>query len=518
MDLRQLISGIIEQAYGTWRYRWRALVTAWVAALVGWAWVLLLPNQYDATATVYVNTDTVLRPLLQGLTVSTDKLSQVNLMTQVLLTQPQLKAVAVETGLESRAESPEELELLLEQLKQDVTISRLPRQDLFRISYRDADPKMAREVVQVLLTNFMEKSLRKDRAQAGQAQQFLQQQIKQYEGRLQESEARLAEFKKQNVGMLPGSGGDYFTRLQQAEAEAAMVAGQVQALQARRDQIYRQTEGDEPLLGLASGAGPSGAGGTSVDGPIADLERQLADLRIRVTDKHPDVLRVQQTLADLYAIRDQEREKQASAGPAVDAYNLNANPVYQQLLITLSQADSELAAVRQELAQKQANVAYLKRMVDTLPVVEADMNRLNRDYEVVKRQYDTLLQRLESARLSDEAQSDGEQVTFDVIEPPRVPLFPSAPKRGLLFSGVLAAALALGLGVAFLFNMHAPVFFSSQQLTAFSGLPVFGAIGLARPSRVTRQDLAFGAVVGMLFLTFGVVLALGATGMSGGIV
>jgi polysaccharide chain length determinant protein (PEP-CTERM system associated) len=514
MDLRQLISAIVEQAFGMWRYRVLAAVTALATAIIGWTWVLLLPNQYDATATVYVNTDTVLRPLLQGLTVSTDKLNQVTLMTQILLTQPQLKIVAVETGLESRAKSPEELERLLETLKQDIAISRLPRQDLFRISYRDADPKMARDVVQVLVTNFMEKSLRKDRAQAGQAQEFLQEQIKLYEQRLEESEGRLAEFKKRNVGLLPGAGGDYFARLQQAEVDVAMVSGQVQALQARRDELYRQTEGEEPLLGLGGGTSPMGSGSTSVDGPIADLERQLTDLRIKVTDKHPDVLRVQQTLADLYAIRDQERERLASQSKGTDAFNLNANPVYQQLLITLSQADSELAALRQQLAQKQAAAASLRRMVDTIPVVEQEMNRLDRDYDVVKRQYDTLLQRLESARLSDEVQSDGEQVTFDVIEPPRIPFFPSAPNRQLLFAMVLVVALGLGLGVSFLFSMHSPAFYSAQSLAAMSGLPVYGSVGLTRPVRVTRQDVVVGASAGLLLLAFVTLLMVGGTGLS----
>jgi polysaccharide chain length determinant protein (PEP-CTERM system associated) len=453
-----------------------------------------------------------LRPLLQGLTVTTDKLNQVSLMTQVMLTQPQLKAVAVETGLEARAESAEEMERLLETLKQDIQIARLPRQDLFQISYRDPDAKMARDVVQALLTSFMEKSLRKDRAQAGQAQTFLQQQIQLYRQRLEEAEARMAEFKKQNVSVLPGAGGDYFARLQQAEAEASTLAGQVRALQARRDELARQVEGEEPIFGLT--AGGSIGGGSSVDGPIADFERQLADLRIKVTDKHPDVLRVQQTLADLYAIRDEERARQAAAGSASDSSNLNSNPVYQQLRISLSEADSELAALRQQLAQSQAAASSLKRMVDTIPVVEADMNRLDRDYDVVKRQYDALVQRLESARLSDDVQSDGEQVTFDVIEPPRVPLFASAPNRELLFAVVLGAALAVGLGTAFLFSQHSPVFYSGQALAKFAGLPVYGSVGLARPTRISRQDVLFAASMGVLVVAFAALLMLGRTGIA----
>jgi polysaccharide chain length determinant protein (PEP-CTERM system associated) len=301
--------------------------------------------------------------------------------------------------------------------------------------------------------------------------------------------------------------------LQQAEAEVQIVSGQVQALQARRDELVRQVRGEEPILGMSGQGGP-GSIRSSVDGPIADFEQQLADLRIKVTDKHPDVLRIQQTLTDLYAIRDEERARLAAAGASGDRSSLDSNPVYQQLRIALSEADSELAALRQQLGQRQAAVAYLKRMLDTIPVVEADMNRLDRDYEVVKRQYDALLQRLESARLSDDVQTDGEQVVFEVIEPPRVPLSPSAPNRELFFAIVLGAAVAVGLGVAFLFSQHSPVFYSAQGLAKFAGLPVFGSVGLARPRQLGRGDVLFAASTAVLVVAFGLLLVLGRTGIS----
>jgi polysaccharide chain length determinant protein (PEP-CTERM system associated) len=512
MELRQLTIALIEQAYGMWRYRWQAVLVAWAVALLGWLWVLTLPNQYLASARVYVNTDTMLRPLMQDLTVAKDTLSGVSLVTQALLSKPQLKAVAVETGLETRADTPEAMERLLAALGTTIQIEKAPRQDIFTIAYRDADPEMARNVVQVLLTNFMERSLRKDRTDSVQAQQFLQQQIKLYEQRLEDAENRLAEFKKKNVGLMPGDGGDYFSRLDQAESEARAVSSQVQALQMRRNELARQLEGEEPVLGLTTNMGFQTTG-TSVDGPIAELEARIADLKIRYTDKHPDVLSAQQTLNDLYKIRDQERSRVAASAPRPGATPLNSNPVYQQLRVALGQADAELAAIRPQLSAKQSAVGYLKRMVDTIPEVEAQLNRLNRDYDIVKRQYDALVQRLESARLSEEVQADNEQVTFDVIEPPRLPLFPVAPNRLILFLGVLAAALGAGVGVAWLLNQHSPVFFTAPSLRSAVGLPVFGTVGYARVAAFSRQDVIFGATTAALVLALGLLLTLGMNGL-----
>ncbi|MEO7386015.1 MAG: XrtA system polysaccharide chain length determinant [Gammaproteobacteria bacterium] len=510
MDLRQLSSDLVEDAFGMWRYRWHALGVAWGLALVGWIWVLLLPNQYDATARVYVDTETMLKPLLRDLTVNSDTLSDVALVTEALLSQPQLKAVALETGLEARAATPEQLERLVTRLKETITIQKMPKQDIFNISYRDYDPAMARNVVQVLLTSFMENSLSKNRKNSVNAQQFLVQQIKLYEQRLEEAETRLAEFKKQNVGMMPGEGGDYFARLSTAEAALKQTQSEFSAVQERRTELLRQVEGEEPVIGM-SGSSVS-ASGTSVDGAIADLEAQLADLRVKFTDKHPDVVRVTQTLEDLYKVRDSERLKARTAGPVSNP--LDSNPVYQQMRVSLSTAEVELASLRSQLGQRQGAVASLRRSVDTIPEVEAQLNRLNRDYNVVKTQYDALVQRLESARLSEEVQADKEQVTFDVIEPPRLPMFPTAPNRFLLYSAVLVAALITGLATAFFLNQHNPVFYSGRKLRAATGLPIFGHVSVARVQPMGRRDLVFAGIASGLLVAFLVLLVAGISGVA----
>src|SRR5690606_2607771 len=141
----------------------------------------------------------------------------------------------------------------------------------------------------------MKNSLHKNRANSAQAQQFLTQQIKLYEQRLVDAENRLAEFKKKNVGLMPGEGGDYFARLDAAQAALKETQTQYAALQNRRAELERQVQGEEPVIGMSRSS--TVAGSTSVDGAIADLQNQLADLLVKFTDKHPDVIRVKQTIA-----------------------------------------------------------------------------------------------------------------------------------------------------------------------------------------------------------------------------
>ena len=501
MDIRQLTSDLVEEVFGMWRYRWIALAATWVLAAIGWVAVLLLPNQYDASARVFVDTETMLKPLLRELTVNSDTLSDVALVTEALLSQPQLKLVAAESGLAAGAVTPEEKEQLLITLRQKVSIAKMPRQDIFVISYRDHDPVMAQAVVQVLLKSFVGNSLDKDRTNFSQAQQFLTQQIKMNEKRLEEAESLLAAFKKKNVGLMPGEGGDYFARLSTADAELKRTQLDVRSLEERRAELLRQVNNQDPVIGVPR---------TSVEGTITTLEAQLAELRIKLMDKHPDVVRVKETLADLYKIRDQELLRVGTAPSSTT----RMDPVYQQMRASLSATEVELASLRSQLTQRQATVASLRRSVDTIPEVEAQLNRLNRDYDIVKAQYDALVERLESARLSESVQADEEKATFEVIEPPRVPLFPTSPNRLLLYSAVLAAALLAGLGVAFLLNQHNRVFYSGRRLRAATGLPIFGSVSMTRAEPINRRNLAFAWIASGLLVSFLVLLVVGMAGIA----
>ena len=491
---------LIEQAFGMWRFRWLALILAWIVAIVGWLFILTLPNRYDASARVYLNTETILKPLLEGLAVKTDTLSQVGMMTQAMLSRPQLEAVATSTGLLAADTTPEAGEALIAQIRQRVTITKAQGEDIYLIGFQDSSPTMARDVVQALLTNFMQNSLTADRSDSVQAQKFIASQISVYEKRLVEAEERLAEFKKRNVGVMPGEGGDYFVRMQTAQAALNALEEQVSSVSQRKNELERQLEGEEPSFGLADASKGMGGGSTSVDATITSFETQLAQLRLKFTDRHPDIVNVNKTLEDLYRLQEEERARnRSSAGSNSASAALKLNPVYQEMRMALSRAEVELAGLRSQLGEKRAAVAYLRRMINTIPEVEAQLNRLNRDYEVVTRQHETLLQRLESARLADQVQQDSESVVFDILEPPREPLNPSSPNRSLLNLLVLLAGLGAGVFLAFALNTLDPVFFSSTHLKDALAIPVFGTLprrtGAIVPDQLRPVAIGAGALV-----------------------
>jgi polysaccharide chain length determinant protein (PEP-CTERM system associated) len=201
-----------------------------------------------------------------------------------------------------------------------------------------------------------------------------------------------------------------------------------------------------------------------------------------------------------------------STGEDVMLHNLDMNPVYQSMKIAMSQADAELAEVRGQISAQDQAISGLRSRMDAIPEVEAELARLNRDYQVNKAQYDELLQRLESAKISERADQSTEDVKFRVIEPPVAPVTPSGPDRVLLSSLVLLASLAAGLGFALLMQQVRPVFSTKDGLRQVTGLPVLGAVTAAVVESFIpwyrRQSALVGGAIAALGLAFAVNLLL----------
>jgi len=511
MEINKLVQLVIEQAYGMWRFRWAGLVAVWCVAALGWVVILLMPNIYNSHGQVYVDVETTLKPLFEGLAVSTNTLSQAGAVTQALTSRAQLEAVVEGTGLSQRVRDSLERDALVRQLKNEIKVSKVPNaENTYDISYSDTDPTVARDVVYTLLQRFVTDTLGAGQADSSQVEGFLSGQIAIYEKRLQEAEERLASFKKDNLGLMPGEGGDYYTRMAAAQDEVQTLQAQMSVAVRRRDELQRQLEGEEPTFGV-SGMGPVGAR-TSVDQTIATFERQEKDLLLKYTEKHPDVAAVRETLKDLYRVRDSERQAGAALGN--ESKPLEMNPVYQDIRKSLSRANVEIASLQAQLRDKQGVVGYLRKMLNTIPEVEAELNRLDRDYNVVRIQYEALVQRLESARLGTEAMKDREERIFDIVEQPAVPQIPEAPNRPALAGLVLLVALIGGVGITFVANRADPVYFSPQALRSDIDLPVFGTV--SRSSAVSadpRRWLFAGSAAGLI-VAFAGIATVGSRGLS----
>jgi polysaccharide chain length determinant protein (PEP-CTERM system associated) len=162
-----------------------------------------------------------LRPLLSGLAVQPNVEQQIKMMTRQLVSRPTLEKVARMTDLDVKAKTPEETEAMLNGLASKISIADAGRENLYTIAFQDPNGDLAKKVVQSLLTIFVEGSLGKTRQDISSSQRFIEEQLQQYKQKLDEAESALTEFKRKNIGMMPGEGGGYYAKLAETARNAA---------------------------------------------------------------------------------------------------------------------------------------------------------------------------------------------------------------------------------------------------------------------------------------------------------
>jgi len=489
--------------HGMWRHRWIALLIAWLVALVGWPYVLSMPDQYRASAVVHIDTTSVMKPLLKGLALETDAVDELQVMTRVLLSRDNLLSVIRETDMDLAAETPEDREKLVIGLANAIVVEESkvtkrggPRSNIFEISYQGASADRVYQVVSKLLNTMIEGMLSSSRTDSLTAQKFLDTQIDEYEQRLTQAEQQLAEFKKTNVGYMPDEKGGYYARLQFAQDNLERTRSALRLAERRATELKKQLGGENPLL-------DSDSYQSMTVTKLRQYHQQLEILLNQFTNQHPDVLALRAVIKDLKTNQHANVDDAVVGGGDIVEFN----PVYQAMKVELSKAGVEIVTLKIQLVDQQRRVKNLKGSIDIIPEVEARLSKLNRDYEVTRERYLNLVERRESARLAHSAGKSAGDVTFRVIEPPIVPLKPSGPKRLLLLTGVLVAALGGGLGLSFLWYLLQPSFIDIQQVRFRTGLPVLGSVSLYlspehRQER-HKQLASFLSAMVLLFCVYG---------------
>jgi len=507
VNLQELVAQIVDHLRGMWRFRWPLVIVAWLVAIPGWFFVYNMPNVYEASTRVSVDTNSLLPRLTEGLTASENLMSEVALVSKVLLTRPNLAEVARRTDLDLRAETPQEMELMITELQGKVTVAG-GRDNIFQISFRDKDRQKATDVVAALLNTFVESSLGAQGDDADMTARAIKSEIDDHEKRLIQAESDLADFKKRNLGYMPDDDTDYYSRLQNALAEVAKTEGEMRQLRQRRGELQRQLEGEEPVFGLMPSTPAQAAVGCSKAGNIAQLQANLSQLQVDFTDKHPRIVMLKETIAALQAECEEEREAMGGAIPVInpETNSLDVNPVYQSLRLQLSDVNVELAALTEEHNSRQRNVSQLRADVDKIGVVETGLKRLNRDYGVVESRHQELLRRWETLQSKKRMDPVTDNVQFNIIEPPFAAAEPVAPNRPLLL--IVALILALGAGgvVAFALNEMKPVFYNRHSLSRVAGLPVLGSVSMIMSTRqiwARRRKTAAWVVANLAFLVVG---------------
>lgn len=501
----------------TWQYRWYGLAAAWVVCALAWLTVAIIPNTYQSRAEVYIDTHTLLRPLLQGLAViTTDPNQEIQVMLQALLTAPTLESVVRATNPKAASMSSSQMQNAVSQLRNKISLTNLQAKDLYSIAYSDHDPAHAQSVAQNLVSVLIDSSLGGERRDADQAGAFLDSQIVKYEQKLEAADRRRADFKRAHLdffattpdGDKAEDAGDVVAAqsgVARAQHTLDEAADRLNSLRTHLAATSKTLSVNEPLPAAMDSTGTAISPRTQLAAAIAKLNV----LRTQFADNYPDVVR-QKRLVRLL-------ESQQSSGSS-DTKGIS-NPVYLMIMTKVADAEGEVAVDRNRLEDAKKRLEQAKTMAAKAISIQREYQDLDRDYQVQHTNYETLVSRRESANITQAAGNQQSAFVFRVISPPVKPQNPVAPNRLLLNAAALLLGIGAGAGLAFGLGQFSGRFLSMEQLKEAFELPILGAITTVRtgPDSVAarRSTAFFAAGLGMLVACCLIVLFFFHTGGTG---
>jgi polysaccharide chain length determinant protein (PEP-CTERM system associated) len=491
----------------TLKRRWLALGASALVATASIAGISLFMEKYHASARVYVDTQTVLKPLMASLTYQPDVEQQVSMLARTLISRPNVEKLVDTLGLASSAEMREAtVSRLMNEIKVAPTGS---GGNLYDISYRGPSREGARQLVDATVQLFVHAGAGAKKRDSQEAGKFIEEQIKTYEAKLVESENRLKNFKVRNFGVSGVSNQDYFTRVSTLSEDVSRLRVELSAAEQSRDSYRRELAAEEPQLPIDTSS--SFAVPSEAETRLEAQKRNLDDLLRRYTDAHPDVVSARRLVAQLETEAAQRREEAKALSRGGKGGRAATSPVYQKLRISLAESEAHTASLRSQLSAKQALLDQVRSVAGRVPQVEAELVQLNRDYEIIRKNYDQMVSRRESALLGVKLDESSQLAEFRVVEPPRV--LPSAVFPSRLHLALIAFVLSLVAGIvaAATADLIWPTFEEKAALAEFSGRPVLGTVSMLVTPEGTRRQRAsvwrFAAAFGFLMAIQGAWLA-----------
>lgn len=446
--------------HAIWMRRWIALGVAWGLCLAGWLVVSQMPSSYESRARIFVQ----LRQILptDGLASAQQQQRDIDRVRQTLTSAVNLDKVVRGTDLAKTVSSDRDIADRVAGLQKAIKLT-AQQDNLFEITVTAPSGKLAQQIAQKLIDIFVEDNLADTRDASGQSLRFLDQQLDVRQKALQEAEAKKADFAARYLGALPGTG-SLNDRIGAARTQLSQVQSDLAAAQSGLSAVNGQMAGTPMNV-----AGQGGA----VTGPararLQAIQGQLAEGRSRGwTDSHPDMIALNSQLAQAQAA--------ARAEPVSGAAGAS-NPLYLSLKSMQADKAATVAALTQRKAQIESDLDQFDAKMAEAPGVAAEQGQIDREYQVLKDQYDKLLSDREQVRIRSQAQTETDAVKFNVVDPPTFPRAPTKPNRPLLLVAVLIAGMGAGVAAAFALSKLTTTFSTAARLEKASGMPVIGSIG-----------------------------------------
>jgi len=480
----------LETVLEIWSRRKRVALMVFAAFFAAAASLTVsLPDLYRATATVLVETRQVSETLVQP-TLTAELETRIQTIRQEVMSRTRLWNLITQFDLyQNLKKKGVPFDKIIDQMRRDIDLElkgvepqasgRSPT-IAFEIGYSGRDPQIVASVANLLASFYISENTKIREGQAVRTAEFLKAQLADIKKEMDEQEQRVSEFNFSHLGELPQQVTANLASLERLNTQLRLNGENQVRTMDRRDRLERQLTD----AALAAPASPAAGAAHPRAGELANLRRQLDELRAKFTDQYPDVVRLRTELAAL------ERQIAQSPVPASTATSPAAEGTVDRkalILQSMADADRELTALKNEEMALRRSVNSFEQRVENVPKRQEEVQTLSRDYNTTKERYETMLKRYEEAQLAANLEQGQKVEQFRILDAAIPPRDPAAPSRPRLFAIGLFLAIGMAVGAVLLAERIDTAFHNIEDLRAFVSVPTLFSIPLIATAADRRR-------------------------------
>ncbi len=452
------------------------IVCSLIIMTVGICVIYAMPRKYESTSTVFIEKN-IINELVKGIAVSPSMDETIKVLTYAITSRTLLMRVVDNLDMNLKKRSEAEMEYFIKELQKN-TVVKVKDKNLFIISYKDRNPRLARDYINTLVRLYIEENTSSKRDESYDATKFLSEQIDTFRKKMEDAESTVNQYKMQRGGVISIDEGKLFQEINTAQQK-------VYDLELRR----RQLEGMRQSTRKA---------GDPMQIRLLGMQKRLEELRTQYTDHYPEIVRLK---GEIDEVQVQMRLKKGDDFSPLDPQEL-------------SKIESEIAAIKISEDGLKRYITTNKNLLQSIPSAKAGLEKLELEQKNQKNIYDQLFSRHSQSEVSKQMEVQDKTTTFRIVDPAVMPIKPSSPNRQKLLPMMMLVGIGGSFGLLVLLDLLNKTLKNVDDLKALK-VPILAIIPkiqdplalLKEQKRNRRYYLLGGAYLMVLLCLVGAELA-----------
>jgi len=453
------------------RRKWYFIVPFVLISIAAIAYALYAPNIYRASTLILVEPQKVPSSYVKA-TVTEDIESQLRTITEQIMSRSYLEKIINEFDLYPEMRKKLPLQSVIERMRRCIDV-RVRKGRVFTVSFEDQNPVIAMKVANRLASLFIEGNLKVREERAEGTLVFLEKELERVRKLLKQQEKKVSEFRAEHLGVLPEQLEANLRTLDRLQLQLQSNGEALKAAEETRRMLQQQLSQMQTMPMITVDEPTSGEEIVSESSSLSELKAKLKKLRLRYTEKHPEVVRLERLIAQM---ENEEKSNEANEEGSKET-SANEEPLWaSQIEAQLAQLDAELSQLKNERKRLKSEIKEYERRVEITPKVEQQLKELSRGYEVTQKEYQSLLDKKLQAELAANMERKQKGERFKVLDQAKIPERPFKPNRQKIILFGVFLGMAIGGGLVGVVEYLDHSFYKIEDLEQFTGISVIASI------------------------------------------